>query len=78
MIEILLMLLIIAIPSYFTISKYDEFRKLKEKGTDEFLSTIEIRNKGFYEDSEYEKRVMSNLKVVKTNENIKNKKLLES
>ncbi len=65
MIEILLMLVIIAIPSYFTISKYKEFRELKLKETNEFLASIEIREKGFYEDSEYEKKIMSDLKVVK-------------
>lgn len=73
MIEILLMILIIAIPSYFAISKYNEFRKLQEKETSEFLATIEIREKGFYEDSEYEKRIMSDLVVVKAKEDNKEK-----
>lgn len=73
MIEILLMILIIAIPSYFAISKYNEFRKLQEKETSEFLATIEIREKGFYEDSEYEKRTMSDLVVVKAKEENKEK-----
>ncbi len=73
MIEILLMLVIIAIPSYFTISKYKEFRELKLKETNEFLASIEIREKGFYEDSEYEKKIMSDLKVVKAKEDKKEK-----
>ncbi len=73
MIEILLMLIIITIPSYFTILKYSEFKKLKDKETNEFLSTVEIRKKGFYEDSEYEKKIMSNLKVVKAKEDSKEK-----
>lgn len=73
MIEILLMIVIIAIPSYFAISKYNEFRKLQEKETSEFLATIEIREKGFYEDIEYEKRTMSDLVVVKAKEDNKEK-----